>query len=200
MFISFCGIDGSGKSSHLSYIANWLKSSNVRFKELKPIEAESPFYLSFRQIKKLYHQKHNDTFPGEYQSMILGFELYQKSKLVEDWLKDGYIVMVDRWIYSHFAYAYAHGVETEVLHRVLDFCIKPDLIFLFDISVEKALERIDRRGVRKVNETIKILIKAREKYFSIAEKNKNFIILNNEKPFKEVSSKIRRIILERIES
>lgn len=152
MVVAFCGIDGSGKSSHLMETARWLNDNDVSNYICKPLRTESAFYNSYRELTEEYNKKYNERFPNEYGTALLAMQLLCKNNDIIEYSNSSEVVLLDRWIYSH--YAYARKCEAKIMQVILERCVKPDLVFLFDLPEYVALERIDNeRGNRTINES-----------------------------------------------
>ncbi|MUG24894.1 dTMP kinase [Paenibacillus macerans] len=198
MLIAFCGIDGSGKSTHVEFLAEWLSRQQLKVKRFKPINSDNDFLTYLQTIGKNYSDLYNEAMPREHRSILLAFELFQQSEAVKKWLAEDYIVVVDRWIYSHYAYAYARNIETKTLHAILDSCLKPDLVFLLDVPVDTSLQRIDERGPkRSMNESEAILEKARERFLQLKDAHQ-FILLNTAEPLDEIINRIQNEVGHRL--
>lgn len=198
MLIAFCGIDGSGKSTHAEFLTNWLSEKHIKVRKHKPINSDNEFLSYLHTISKNYSDFYNEPMPREHRSILLAFELFQQSELVKKWMEDDYIVVVDRWIYSHYAYAYARNIETKTLNITLDSCIKPDLVFLLDVPVDISLTRIDERDQkRSMNETDIILDRAKTRFLEMKEEH-NFLILDTTKPQDEIRNQIQYEVSKRV--
>jgi len=197
MLIAFCGIDGTGKSSHHENITEWLMEQTPKVESFNPIKDNEVYFQSFLEITRDYKEKYKRPIEDSVEGILLGFELFRKNREVEEMLKNGSIVVVDRWVYSHYAYSYARQAENELLFLMLEKCRKPDLVFLLDVSVDIALERIDKRGARSLNEDQNILQKAREKYLMMAQEN-DFIIIDSTNSFEDNQKIIKECILKKI--
>ncbi|SHJ45073.1 dTMP kinase [Clostridium cavendishii DSM 21758] len=197
MLIAFCGIDGTGKSSHSKEIGNWLRNKGIKIKDSNLISDNHLFYDTFKQVTNMYEEKYEeDTDEGF--SVLLAFEFFRRAKEVEKDISDGIGIIADRWTYCHYAYNYARNVNNKFANLLLDSCCKPDLVFLLDLPVNAALERIDRRGSRSYNETTEVLEKAREKYLEIAKEEKA-IILDSADSFEYNQKIIKNIIKDKFE-
>ncbi len=62
-------------------------------------------------------------------------------------LRSGTTVVMDRYYYSNACYQGARGLDMEAILRAnREFAPEPDIVFIIDVDVERALERIDRHG------------------------------------------------------
>lgn len=130
------GIDGSGKSTQLTLLRDWLKSvgQDVIFTEWNSSELIS-------QTTKLAKKK-NMLSPRTF-SLLHAVDFADRLKQVIDpALKAGFIVLADRYAYTAFARDVARGVDAKWVRNVYNFAIKPDLAIYFDISPEASMERI----------------------------------------------------------
>jgi dTMP kinase len=65
------------------------------------------------------------------------------SRVIQPALAEGKIVICDRYVYSSAAYQGARGLDpTTLINRNMLFAPKPDVVFLIEIPVDVALERI----------------------------------------------------------
>lgn len=130
------GIDGSGKSTQLTLLRDWLKSTgkDVIFTEWNSSELIS-------QTTKLAKKK-NLLSPRTF-SLLHAVDFADRLKqIIAPALKAGFIVLADRYAYTAFARDVARGVDPHWVREVYDFAIKPDLAIYFDIDPKTSLERI----------------------------------------------------------
>ncbi|MBO6087561.1 dTMP kinase [bacterium] len=130
------GIDGSGKSTQLVLLRDWLKSigQDVIFTEWNSSELIS-------QTTKLAKKK-NMLSPRTF-SLLHAVDFADRLKqVIAPALKAGFIVLADRYAYTAFARDVARGVDSNWVREVYNFAIKPDLAVYFDIEPKAAMDRI----------------------------------------------------------
>ncbi len=130
------GIDGSGKSTQLSLLRDWLKNrgQDVIFTEWNSSELIS-------QTTKLAKKK-NLLSPRTF-SLLHAVDFADRLKqVIAPALKAGFIVLADRYAYTAFARDVARGVDPNWVRKVYDFALKPDLALYFDIDPKLSMERI----------------------------------------------------------
>lgn len=145
MFVVFEGIDGSGKTTIsrlvskklklLGYPSSWFKNPTdmKHGNEIRRV-FESGCRLSPEEEVKLFMDDRRDNVEKE----------------VRPALREGRIVIQDRYYFSTAAYQGAAGLSWRVIVNDNEsFCILPDLVFFFEISPEEALSRIDREGRKR---------------------------------------------------
>ena len=130
------GIDGSGKSTQLTLLRDWLKDIG---KDVIFTEWNSSDLIS--QTTKLAKKK-NMLSPRTF-SLLHAVDFADRLKqVIAPALKAGFIVLADRYAYTAFARDVARGVDPNWVRGVYDFAIKPDLAVYFDIDPKTSLERI----------------------------------------------------------
>lgn len=130
------GIDGSGKSTQLTLLRDWLKDIG---KDVIFTEWNSSDLIS--QTTKLAKKK-NMLSPRTF-SLLHAVDFADRLKqIIAPALKAGFIVLADRYAYTAFARDVARGVDSKWVRGVYDFAIKPDLSIYFDIDPKTSLERI----------------------------------------------------------
>ena len=130
------GIDGSGKSTQLALLRDWLKEigQDVIFTEWNSSELIS-------QTTKLAKKK-NMLSPRTF-SLLHAVDFADRlQQVIAPALKAGFIVLADRYAYTAFARDVARGVDSDWVREVYNFAIKPDLAIYFDIDPKDAMERI----------------------------------------------------------
>ncbi len=130
------GIDGSGKSTQLSLLRDWLKNRNI---DVIYTEWNSSDLIS--QTTKLAKKK-NLLSPRTF-SLLHAVDFADRLKqVIAPALKAGFIVLADRYAYTAFARDVARGVDPKWVRYVYDFAIKPDLTLYFDLDPDISLQRI----------------------------------------------------------
>lgn len=130
------GIDGSGKSTQLTLLRDWLKDIG---KDVIFTEWNSSDLIS--QTTKLAKKK-NMLSPRTF-SLLHAVDFADRLKqVIAPALKAGFIVLADRYAYTAFARDVARGVDPNWVREVYNFAIKPDLSIYFDIDPKTSLERI----------------------------------------------------------
>lgn len=130
------GIDGSGKSTQLALLRDWLKSieQDVIFTEWNSSEL-------ICQTTKLAKKK-NLLSPRTF-SLLHAVDFADRVKqVIGPALKAGFIVLADRYSYTAFARDVARGVDPDWVRNVYGFAYKPDLAIYFDIDPKISMERI----------------------------------------------------------
>lgn len=130
------GIDGSGKSTQLALLRDWLKAMG---QDVIYTEWNSSMLIS--QTTKMAKKK-NLLSPRTF-SLLHAVDFADRLKqIIAPAMKAGFIVLADRYAYTAFARDVARGVDPQWVRNTYDFSIKPDLALYFDIDPQIAMERI----------------------------------------------------------
>lgn len=130
------GIDGSGKSTQLSLLQQWLRREGytVFFSEWN----SSPLVRETTRRGKKKQMLTPTTF-----SLIHATDLADRiERHIIPPLKAGAIVLADRYIYTAFARDTARGVTPHWVRQLYRFAVKPTIGFYFRVPLEVSLKRI----------------------------------------------------------
>lgn len=130
------GIDGSGKSTQLVILRDWLKSigQDVIYTEWNSSELIS-------NTTKLAKKK-NLLSPRTF-SLLHAVDFADRlEQIIIPALKAGFIVLADRYVYTAFARDVARGVDSTWVRNTYGFAIRPDLCLYYKVPAEVSLKRI----------------------------------------------------------
>jgi dTMP kinase len=130
------GIDGSGKSTQLALLAQWLRSEGhlVTFSEWNssPIVKATTSRGKKRQLLTplTFSLIHATDFSDRVEHDIVPA------------LKAGAVVLADRYVYTAFARDVARGVDRQWVRSLYRFAVMPTLAVYFRVPLDVALYRI----------------------------------------------------------
>ena len=130
------GIDGSGKSTQLFLLSQWLRSQGyaVAFSEWN----SSPLV---RQTTRRGKKKASFT-PATF-SLIHATDFADRMEsYILPLVKAGAVVCADRYAYTAFARDVARGMSRSWVRNLYRFALKPDLAFYFRVPLDVAIQRI----------------------------------------------------------
>jgi len=187
-FITFEGIEASGKTTQINLLYDYLKSIGKNV-----IKTREPGGTKIGQkIREILLSKWDEKFP--YIAELLLYEADRNvhiSNVIKSSLEAGYIVLSDRYIDSTTAYQhYARGIDYEIvsyLNTLATDGLKPNLTFLIDIPVEISLKRLSESKDRIESEDIEFHKKLREGFLKIAENEKDrFVVIDGTMDIMEI--------------
>ena len=166
-FVVFEGIDGAGTSTQMRLLAERDSGKKIAF-TAEPTERPTGKFL--RQIlagkEKVAPQTAAYLFAADRAEHLWG------QGGIVDQTKNGLTVVSDRYLFSNLAY---QGVTCgEDLPKTLNSPFPlPQLLFFFDISAQKSLERVEKRGeAKEIYENEKFLNDTASRYRAIINQYK----------------------------
>ena len=142
MFITLEGPEGSGKSSQLPDLAEFLRGQGWEVLTTRE-PGGTPIGDQIRQI--LMRLDNQELHPRTEILLFLASRAQLVEQVIKPALREGKLVLCDRFGDSTLAYqGYGHGLNLDTLRIMLDFAtdkLKPDLTLLLDVDVETGLQR-----------------------------------------------------------
>ena len=200
LFITLEGIEGSGKSTNIKVINNYLNDKNINYINTRE-PGGSEVGDQLRNIllnteKKLSNQTE--------LLLMLADRVNHIETLIQPNLEKGITVISDRFMDSSYAYqGGGREMGLDTITKIIDGLniIQPNLTFLFDLPVEMALERARKRSKldRFESEDYDFHQRIRETYLFLAEDNSERIkIIDASKDIEEVESQVRKILEQKL--
>lgn len=196
LFITFEGIEGSGKTTQILDLAQSLKGKAEVVLTREP--GGTPLADAIRET--LLAQSSQGMLP---ETELLLYELARRDhieEIIRPALERGAVVLCDRFTDATIAYqGYARGLpiqKIEWLNQVATGGLKPDRTFLFDLPVSEGLKRAHGRKKkldRFDRESENFHEKVRQGYLALArQEKKRFYVLDADRPRNTVFSELRR--------
>jgi dTMP kinase len=191
LFIVIEGIDGAGKTLQSKLLQKQLIKKG--FKAVYTAEPSKGFIGKILRKTSFKGVKLNP----EVEALLFAADRFQHINFeVSPSLEKGEIVVCDRYLYASLAYQGAQGVDLNWIKTINKFAIKPDLALYLDVPIEVGLSRIAERK-KTVFEKIEIEKKVREIYLKLVEEGE-LILINANKPIKEVNREITDLIFKKL--
>ena len=200
MFISFEGIEGSGKSTQIELIEELIRAKGYQVKKLR----EPGTTELGEKIRNIFLEKTTETVDPITEAFLLyASRKHLDQNFLRQNLNDGAIVIADRYADATLAYqSYGKGLDHNFVKLIHDSSqlLSPDLTFYMDISAELSRERIsDREMDRMESESIDFFKKVREGYLQIAHDNpERVVVLDANKTIDQLHESIKKIISNKL--
>ena len=202
MFITLEGPEGSGKTSHIPYLVEFLRE-----KKHAVFPTREPGGTSIsEQIRDILHDLKNAEMHPRTETL-----LYQaaRAQIVEQVIKphlaDGEIVISDRYYDSTIAYqGYGHQQDLERVRALVQYAtggLVPDLTVLLDLDVEVGLKRKKKGDEwnRMDAYTVEFHQRVRTGYLEMVKQEPNrWVVVNSEQKWDDVQQEVRMVILDRL--
>jgi len=142
MFITFEGPDGSGKTTQISPLSDYLIQKGYSVL----ITREPGGTVIGDQIRQVLSDlKNTGMHPRSETLLFLAARAQLVEQVIKPNLEKGFIVLSDRYADSTMAYqGYGHQNDLDQIKNLINFAtggLKPDLTLLFDMDVEEGLQR-----------------------------------------------------------
>ncbi len=144
--IVFEGIDGTGKSTQISLLNEYLTEKGYS----TVVTREPTDGIFGRKIRELYVNR-GKVSQQEELNLFLDDRREHVENLLLPALVSGKIVLCDRYYLSTAAYQGANGFDPEEILRLNKFAPQPDIALLFEIPIETSLRRITEGRGDKLN-------------------------------------------------
>jgi dTMP kinase len=196
-FITFEGIEGSGKSTQCKMLFDFLQKKNID----AILTREPGGVAASEQIRKILIDDNLEKL-NPITEILLNFAARSEhvEKLIKPGLEQGRIVISDRFFDSTFAYQGAgFGVDEKLINDIKNIAISdfiPDITFLIDVSVEVAFARIKYRSTNNRYEKLGLEFhqKTREKFLDLASKNSRIKVIDGTKNKEEIFAEILELL------
>ncbi len=184
LLIAVEGIDGAGKTSIATVLAQWCGERG-----LGCTISKEPTGLKWGT--ELRKSAHEGRLPIGRELEL--FELDRRDHVqrsIQPSLAEGNVVILDRYYWSNAAYQGSRGAD---YHKIIasneSFAPRPDLILLLDLDVDAGIERIRSRGDQPNSFEAKAsLRRARQIFQQLAESSSNARTIDSSRHFKETAS------------
>jgi dTMP kinase len=202
-FITFEGIEGSGKTTQIRLLADYLQN-----KGYEVLVSREPGGTPLgEKIRNLLLDPQYDFMDYRTEVLLYAADRAQHVKeKIKPALGKGKIVISDRFADSNLAYqAAGRGLDYEMVYQINDWVIDstwPDLTFILDIDIKEGLNRAraqssEAEGDRLEREVDEFHQRVRDAYLKMAEKER-FALVNAGESIENVQKNIENIISRRL--
>lgn len=194
MFIAFEGIEGSGKTTHVNLLSDYLRE-----KGHEVVTTREPGGTPVGEaLRSVLLRKDLHVLPLTELLVFLASRAQHVEEVIRPALDKGSIVLCDRFIDASFAYqGYGRGIDLgiiETLNRLVTKGVRPNLTILLDCAVDIGLARKSADGNldRFEKEDLSFHNRIRNAYLELAEDDpKRYVVLNAKNDLTGTQSVIR---------
>lgn len=204
MFITLEGPEGSGKTSHIPYLVEYLRE-----KGFTVFPTREPGGTSIgEQIREVIHDLKNDEMHPRTETL-----LYQaaRAQIVEQVIKprlaNGEIVISDRYYDSTIAYqGYGHQQDLQQVRALVKYAtggLIPDMTVLLDVDIEEGLRRKkkDNEWNRLDAYTVDFHQRVRAGYLEMVNAEPaRWVVVDAGQKWESVQDELKRVVLMRLQT
>ena len=201
MFITLEGPEGSGKTSHIPYLVEYLREKGHT---VFPTREPGGTTIS-EQIRDILHDLKNAEMHPRTETL-----LYQAARaqiveqVIKPRLKAGEIVISDRYYDSTIAYqGYGHQQDLEQVRALVKYAtggLTPDLTILLDLDIEVGLKRKIQNEAewnRMDAYTVEFHQRVRRGYLEMVKQEpKRWVVVNSEQKWDDVQADLKKLIIK----
>jgi dTMP kinase len=179
LFITFEGVEGSGKTTQIQRLKKYLDRKGIPYKVTRE-PGGCPIGEKVRKI--LLNPDHREMVPLSELLLYEAARAQHVKEVIEPFLKKGGVVLCDRFSDATIAYqGYGRKIDLRWIERLNHFSsrgIKPDVTFLLDCPSDVGLKRALKRNrtlkqekeERFEKEKIQFHQRVRKGYLALAKK------------------------------
>ena len=190
-FITFEGVDGAGKSSHIDEVISFLE-----LKKIAVIRTREPGGTKLGE--KLRELLLHDEMDPETETLLMFAARKQHiAEIIKPALDKGVFVVSDRFTDATYAYQYGGKQvaysKIEILESWVHPDLKADLTLLFDLPVEVSIDRLkkNRTPDKFEKESESFFNRLRNVYLDLARQHPNrYKIINANQAIESVSQDV----------
>jgi dTMP kinase len=195
MFITFEGIDFSGKSTQIELLKDYLVDHN---KKVEILREPGGTEIS-EKVRKILLDNKNEKMFAEAELLLFSASRAQLVReKIRPYLQKGIYVISDRFHDSSTAYqGYGRGIPIEVVKQVHELVIgdtSPDVTFFIDIPVGIANERKKKKSKVKLDRIeladIEFYNRVRSGYLEIARQEEHFKVIDGTQTIETIQNQI----------
>lgn len=199
MFFSFDGIDGTGKSTQMAMFVEWLRGLAHDVVECRD-PGGTPLGEKLRDI--LLHK--SDTSICRRAEMLL--YMASRAQLVEQVIRPaidaGKTVVSDRYLLANVAYQGHTGeMDADDVWQVGEVAVEgvePTTVFLLDMPVRGAFQRLDREQDRMESRGRDFMEQVRQGFLAEADRRSEIIVIDAARDVDSIQADIRRAAAPRL--
>jgi dTMP kinase len=187
-FIVIEGLDGSGKSTQLKLLREYLQKKSIRFKYLHFPRLEEGIYGKLIARFLRGEMGANDRVDPYLVALIFAGDRTEAASQIRGWIDQGYQVIVDRYVYSNIAFQCAKLNNTGEKEQLRDWILrfeyehnqlpKPDINLYLNVPFEFTKKQLNKerdgedraylKGERDIHEeNLDFQEKVRQVYLSL---------------------------------
>jgi len=199
-FVTLEGPEGAGKTTQVKLLSKQLDVMGV-----KHVVTRDPGGTPLgRQMRRILLNPENPVNPMAELLLYQADRAQHVAELISPALKEGNLVICDRYIDSTIAYqGYGRQLDLKLIEQLNEMStggLRPQLTVLFDIESSDGLARLHPGGHDRLErEALEFHLKVRQGYLALAKAEpERWQILDASKPLSTVQSELRKIFVDHL--
>jgi len=186
-FVCIEGLDGCGKTTQAKLLVEKLQRSYSAMYTAEPSEGKVGDFI---RKSILYGEKRSTSLAEALLFAADRVEHVENEVLPA--LRQGKLVISDRYIYSSLAYQGAAGLSLEWIQSINQYALRPELAIFIDVDPRAVMQRL--KPVKSFMENLETQQRVRQIYLKFVEKG-DLIRIDGNKPKHLVAEELQRVVL-----
>ncbi|MEM1551349.1 MAG: dTMP kinase [Candidatus Bathyarchaeia archaeon] len=190
-FICVEGLDGCGKTTQAKILVRQLRKIGY-----DAVYTAEPSRGKIGKFIKRYCLHGSKRISSIVEALLFAADRYEhvETEIIPA-LKEGKVVVSDRYLYSSLAYQGAAGLNLDWIRRINEHAIPPNLAIFIDVEPNTVIKRLKPK--KSVMENLETQRKVREVYLKFVE-NGELVRVNGNKSKREVAKEILSTVLDHL--
>lgn len=189
IFICIEGLDASGKTTHAHRLVRSLLKRGYA-----ALYTTEPSYGQIGKFVRTHILQRKERVPTVVEALLFAVDRVDHiEKTIKPAIKEGKIVVSDRYLYSSLAYQGATGLDLNWIEEINKFALHPDLAIYIDVPPEIVIQRLKRK--KTVMENLQTQRRVQEVYLKLV-KNGQLVLINGNRAKHEVANDVLSIVLD----
>ena len=176
------GIDVSGKRTHTGLLAKRLTEMGQRVERIAFPDYKTPLG---REIKRFLQG--GVRFRPEVRQLLYVANRWERERDMDSWLREGKIVIADRYVPSGLAYGLANNLDLDWMLKLEEGLPLADMVIVIDIPVDTALSREEPKDIYEKDRLFQEGV--RRSYLDLAERF-GWVVIDGDRPVEEVAEQV----------
>ena len=188
-FICVEGLDGCGKTTQAKILVRKLRKIGY-----DAVYTAEPSRGKIGRFIKRYCLHGGKRVSSIVEALLFAADRYEhvETEIIPA-LKDGKVVVSDRYMYSSLAYQGAAGLNLDWIRMINEHAVPPNLAIFIDVEPNTVIKRLKPK--KSVMENLETQRKVREVYLKFVE-NGELVRVDGNKPKSEVAKEIFSVVLD----
>jgi dTMP kinase len=186
-FVCIEGLDGCGKTTQAKLLVKKLRKSHNAVYTAEPSRGKIGAFI---RKSCLYGEKR---LPSGVEALLFAADRVEhvESEVLPA-LRQGRLVVSDRYVYSSLAYQGAAGLSLTWIERINERALRPDFAVFIDVDPRTAMQRLKPK--KSVMENLETQRRVQQIYLSYVERG-DLVRIGGNKPKKEVAENLSIVVL-----
>jgi len=186
-FVCIEGLDGCGKTTQSKLLVEKLQRSYNAMYTAEPSDGKVGDFIR----KSILYGEKRSTSLAEALLFAADRVEHVENEILPA-LRQGKLVISDRYVYSSLAYQGAAGLSLEWIQSINQYALRPELAIFIDVDPRAVMQRL--KPVKSVMENLETQQRVRQMYLKFVEKG-DLSRIDGNKPKYLVAEELQRVVL-----